>query len=163
MAKVDKDEKRVPHCFSAATAKAVTARLRIIRKKTGVVTARTVLDDARADDSPLHQFFDWDDSSAAERYRLTQAATLIRRIQVIVTMDGTEQPMRQYLRVVKEDIAQYIPTVEISKNPALSEQVIQAARLDLEGWLRRYEVYKAFFAASGEIRKALELLPEDEA
>src|SRR5678815_5205406 len=70
--------------WSKAQVAEISARLTFIRKKTGAVTSRAVIDDARDPGSPLHQFFDWDDSSAAEKFRLHQAGQLIQRVQVIV-------------------------------------------------------------------------------
>ena len=37
------------------------------------LTAREIVEEARKKNSPLHDFFEWDDSIAAEKYRLAQA------------------------------------------------------------------------------------------
>ena len=44
----------------------------------GVFTSKQVLELARPKNSPIHQYFDWDDSHAAELYRLEQARQLIQ-------------------------------------------------------------------------------------
>jgi hypothetical protein len=54
-----------------------------IAKRDGVVTPTAVLQDAADETSPLHRLFEWDDTAAAERYRLDQARGLIRRYRVI--------------------------------------------------------------------------------
>ena len=57
-------------------------RIKALADKHGGITPEIVLADARKKNSPLHSHFVWDDSTAAERYRLVQAAELIRRIKV---------------------------------------------------------------------------------
>jgi hypothetical protein len=52
------------------------ARLKQLESN-GTLTASAVLADARDPRSPLNSWFDWDDSSAAEKYRLAQARRLI--------------------------------------------------------------------------------------
>jgi hypothetical protein len=55
-------------------------RLDLIRARSnsGVLQAEDVLHDARDPASPLHECFTWDDSEAAEAYRLLQAKNVIR-------------------------------------------------------------------------------------
>lgn len=51
-------------------------------KKHGAITSHMVLAEAQKKRSPLHQYFVWDDTEAAQKYRLIQAGELIRRIKV---------------------------------------------------------------------------------
>ena len=51
-------------------------------EKSGRITAHAVLDAARPASSPIHDCFDWDDSEAAEKWRLEQARELIRRVKI---------------------------------------------------------------------------------
>jgi len=48
----------------------------------GLLHPRDVVAAARDEDSPLHEQFDWDDSEAAERWRIHQARQLMVRVQV---------------------------------------------------------------------------------
>lgn len=58
------------------------------------VSREMVLDDARAPESPLHDYFEWDDSVAAEQWRLTQANQLCRSIHVVYeNSDGEEDTL----------------------------------------------------------------------
>lgn len=50
----------------------------------GHLTPQLVLDEARHKKSPLHSLFDWNDTRAAERFRVIQASKLIRRIKVTI-------------------------------------------------------------------------------
>ena len=51
-------------------------------EKKGRITAHAVLDAARPASSPIHDCFDWNDSEAAEKWRLEQARELIRRVKI---------------------------------------------------------------------------------
>ena len=128
--------------LSKKNVQAITNRFAKIRKATGALTPRAIVDDARDPKSPLHEYFDWDDSSAAEKYRLLQAGNLVRSIQVVVVDDdGKHQPTRHYLHVEIEQVPQYVPLLEVARNPTLSAQVLTDARNQLEGWKRRFGVY----------------------
>ena len=50
----------------------------------GTLTAENVVDDARSPESPLHQHFEWNDTAAAEKYRITQARKLISSVHVTI-------------------------------------------------------------------------------
>ena len=50
--------------------------------KNKVITPPMVVDAARPEQSPLHPAFEWRDDLAAEQYRLYQARSLIRTVQV---------------------------------------------------------------------------------
>ena len=56
----------------------------------GVLTPAIVLDKARDPEHPLHKRFDWDNSTAAERWRLHQAGQLIRSVKVNIERGPTE-------------------------------------------------------------------------
>lgn len=53
----------------------------------GRLTPEAVVTAAAVAGSPLHDLFDWDDSSAAQKYRLDQARTLIRSVKVVYTIE----------------------------------------------------------------------------
>ena len=62
----------------------VINRLEALYAKKGKLTTAQVLADAAKPRSPLHKEFTWDNSKAANEYRLIQARKLIRRYNVTV-------------------------------------------------------------------------------
>jgi hypothetical protein len=67
--------------------------LTAIHTKHGGLNAKTVVDESRPDDAPLHPVFEWKDRVAGELYRQHQARHLIKRVLVEQT-DDTGKPER---------------------------------------------------------------------
>lgn len=51
-----------------------------------MVTVETVLAEAEKLDSPLHAFFEWDDTKAAKKFRVMQAYALIMSSKFVVQL-----------------------------------------------------------------------------
>jgi hypothetical protein len=68
-----------------------------IEKEKGL-TAQTLLDANRAEGTPLHNEFEWNDSIAAEEYRLQQARHIINCL-CIKTESKKEQPVRAFFKI----------------------------------------------------------------
>lgn len=64
--------------MNASEWEAVKQRLNELHKKSGRITPDIVLQDAEDETSPLHGYFEWDDSVAGHAYRIDQARTLRR-------------------------------------------------------------------------------------
>ena len=77
-------------------------------------TPQQVVDLARNEGTALHSCFEWDDTVAAERFRLTQAQTLIR---MIVIHDEKKDE--------KTDIRLYVSTGDRSNEYAETKIVVQ--------------------------------------
>lgn len=75
----------------------VVAALAALERDNGRLMPQDVVNAARNRRSPLNPFFEWDDSVAAQRYRLQQASLLIRRVRVEVTVNQVPYRAPQYL------------------------------------------------------------------
>lgn len=62
-----------------------------IEAETGRCTPEDLLNSARNPESPLYKEFEWDDTVAAEKYRIWQSAQLIRHIRIIQSDDAQER------------------------------------------------------------------------
>lgn len=65
----------------------IVAALEVLERDNRRLMPRDVVEAARNRRSPLHAFFEWDDSVAADRYREQQATQLIRRVRVEMTVN----------------------------------------------------------------------------
>jgi hypothetical protein len=64
----------------------------------GRLTPELVVKAAAAPDHPLHSEFEWNDSVAAQRFRLAQARTLIRSVRYVETVTEYQTPAPSYVR-----------------------------------------------------------------
>jgi len=62
--------------------KAQFDRINRMLKRKNSLTASGLLEEASKESSPLHGLFEWDNSKAAEKYRLIQARNVLRRYNV---------------------------------------------------------------------------------
>jgi hypothetical protein len=81
-----------------------------IKHRDGTIVPEAVVDEARPEDAVLHPAFEWEDPVAAEKYRVIQARTLIKKVRVICP-EPQEEP------VVRATVAR--PTAPIE--PAMQE------------------------------------------
>jgi hypothetical protein len=125
-------------------------RLEMIRvKRGGRLTAQDVLADGTRKTSPLHDHFEWRDSVAAERYRLSQAGYLIRAVVVAADSDGEPfTPVRAFVAVSDDDTEngpqRFTHICQAMRDEATCEDVISRAKADLDAWRARYAALRAF-------------------
>lgn len=95
----------------------VVEAVKELEDRQGRLLPSEVLNAARNEDSPLHGFFEWDESLAAEAYRLEQARELIRRIKIEVVFDEVKLKVVKYMHDVDLSETQqgYIQTLKIRK------------------------------------------------
>lgn len=127
-------------------------------KQSGSITPEEVLEDAKNKTSPLHGYFEWDDSLAAEKWRVTQANYLLRSIEIVVTRsDGTEMQVRQYYSIIEEteqgQTQSYYMLGVVLNDAEKRAAVIADAFREVENWRLRYEQYSEFNEICGVIKK----------
>lgn len=113
-----------------------------------------VVKDAKRKRSPLHDYFEWDDSKAAHAHRLERARHLIRSVEVVIKREGKEYQTRAFHSVIIKRNSHteraYAEVERVMSEPELREQVIGKALQELESWRRRYgelrELGKVFAA-----------------
>lgn len=118
--------------------------LRMMKEKSiKSVTAREVLEDAKDETTPYHDHFDWDDTSAAEQFRLSQARQLIASIVEVKIIREEEVPIRVFVNVIGSDGERaYFPMEYAMARPKLANQVIANALKEVKNWSIRYKEYQ---------------------
>lgn len=138
---------RVGSRLSTVKARKYGKRLLELERRHGVVNAGIVLDDARAKSSPLHDYFEWSDSKAAQEYRMEQARRLMRYIEVVVESPMTKAPrnIRAFIQIDRLGDAEGGSYRNISSvlSDADSRQVmLDEALAELESFRRKYAILK---------------------
>jgi hypothetical protein len=123
----------------------------LIEENNGSIIAAQIVDDAKKKTSPLNDYFEWNDKRAANRWRLRQAAHLLRSIQVMIKDDeGMETETRAFHNVTIDDSYAMEPervnvTVQrVLSEDNLREQIIDKALKQLDAWRKKYKQYKEF-------------------
>ena len=119
-------------------------RLSKIKKQTGAITPRAVVDDAASPKSPLHPCFEWSDDKAADAHRLWQARKLIGSI---VVAEINDEPLERELRAfvhVAADSPHYEPIEVAMRDENMREEIIDRAWREIKIWQTRYRVYQEF-------------------
>lgn len=133
----------------------VEKELRAIHSRDGVITCEAVLEAARPKSSPLHDYFTWEDSRAAERYRLIEAGRLIATVRIEYTPKKAAQvvytPAFIPTGTSSEGKKQYYPVEEISKNDFLREKALADARNEMENTRARYSHLVDLLELSSEV------------
>lgn len=127
--------------------------LESLRAASGGLSARLVVDDAKAEDSPIHDEFEWEDGHAADAWRLHQARNLINAVIVVVEGE-TERATRAFVVVTENEVDRYESIHVVMGIPALKQQVLARALRELEAWERKYAELQEFAGVVGAIKKA---------
>ena len=69
--------------------------LEAIEQRDGEVTSKAFLDESRPEDSATHSLFEWNDSVAAEKYRLQQAGHIINQLEIEFVCDETTSEKKE--------------------------------------------------------------------
>lgn len=120
----------------------VAREINRIQRRDGTVTAVAVVEEARPESSPIHKYFTWDDTQAAEAYRRWQARMLIASVRVIY--DGAKEAtsVRAFVNVISNDGEQnergYIGIARVLSDKDLRAQMLDDAMSEINEWRERY-------------------------
>jgi len=115
----------------------------IAARNRGNLTPEVVLAAARAKSSALHHYFTWDDTEAANQFRLIQAGYLIRRIRVTY-MPTEDHPVRvrAYVNVHepndKAKAGRYIGVANALESDRYRDQIYHQCQRDIESFMNKY-------------------------
>lgn len=115
------------------------------------ITPLELLDSAKSKKSPIHDFFEWNDGIAAEKYRIHQARTILNSISIVVD-DGP--PIKAYFNLINENSDRVYLTLETAQaDENLWSQVVESALRELEHWRERYKTYKELSLITKDLEK----------
>ena len=136
-----------------------------IRKANGgFLTPEKLVQAAKSKDSYLHRFFTWDDSRAAQLYRLDQARHLVRRIYIeIKGLDEKVVRIRDYASLVGDrGKGSYRGMADVLTDEDLRLQFLDEMTRELEGFgvrLKALKLAATYYARAtqglNEVEKAL--------
>jgi hypothetical protein len=133
---------------------AIRERLRALESETGTITPEALVDDARADDSPLHELFEWDNSVAAEKFRLHQARVVLKSVRYIegqsehITLD---RPFYVRDPSMPANEQGYVSVLALQKDPVSARQSLRLEFSRVEGALSRARAVAGVLGLQDEV------------
>jgi len=126
-----------------------------------------VVKKAKNKKAELHKCFEWDDTKAAEEYRLNRAREIMRMITVVVENknrpDNQQMTIRVYEHVsLASDIPEgerrsvYVPTMTALTDPEMRKQVKGRLAQDILDAEHTAENYEYLVKSFGEVRRRLQ-------
>lgn len=113
-------------------------------KSDGVIRPVDVVEAARDEESPLHDWFQWDDDEAAHQYRLLQARNLLR-VYVNVEPSKDSEPVRAFVSLTSDRAKEgggYRALAEVMGDDAMREQLLRDAFVQFRNMQKRYQHLK---------------------
>lgn len=129
---------------------------RLLDENGGTLPPRVVVEAARPETSVLHKMFDWEDSEAAEKWRLHQARQLIRVCVTVVQSDsGRTIPHRVFVNMADErkDRVGYRRMVDVMADADYRQRLLLQARAEMKAFRVKYagiEALAGVFSAMEE-------------
>lgn len=127
----------------------------------GILNPRVIVKIAANDKSPLHDYFEWDDTKASHEYRLWQARQLISVIVTVLPNDN--EPIRMYVSLKddrKRGAKGYRQIVDVLNDGELRKRLLIEAFAEFKYFKQKYQQLKEFipvFEAMEKVEKVNEV------
>lgn len=149
-------------------ASTVGTALESIEARDGSVTSQSFLEYSRPEDSATHSMFEWDDTIAAEKYRLRQAGAIINQLEVKLEFENSPAqgaeikvvPIKAFMNVSAKaptEAGVFVNAVAVQQEDEYRNTVLQNALSELRAFQRKYSNFSEFskvFDAIKEIENA---------
>jgi hypothetical protein len=124
--------------------------------------AANVLAAAAAGDESLHGYFEWDDTAAAESYRLEQAQALVRRVKVTILSQGAPDPIVVRAYIASRELpadddrppGSYVAIEEIAGATSEQAALMESIQRDVIRLRRKYKHVSDFLSIVTEALEA---------
>lgn len=137
----------------------VKEELELIRSNHGgFLNPPDVVAFAEDPDTELHKHFIWDDTAAAQQYRLEQARRVIRVHVTLIRGQEKEEPVevRAYVSLPKDrGELGYRSIEDVMSDDELRQQMLDDAYAEMSVFAQKYRVLKELSPVIGAIDKAM--------
>lgn len=120
-----------------------------LKDDNGHITTEQVVESAKNEKSPIHNCFDWDDTEAAEQWRLQQARSLISVIVEVTIIENEEVEQRSFHSVHEknesgESITVYVTLKDAVENDDYRKQLLNKAITTLENLTIMMKMFREY-------------------
>lgn len=108
------------------------------------VTPQQIVEFAKDESTELHKCFTWDNTEAAEKYRLHEARMVVINLVVVKQTQEEKQPVPIRLFYKTDEKEGYKPTQLIIKNESEYEKLLERVRKELQAFQMKYKHLSEF-------------------
>ena len=114
-------------------------------KNRGRVTPDMVLREAKLKSSVFHNYFEWDDTEAAEQYRVQQARNLINHIVEVVVIEGKPSKQRSFFSIKNGgDRKAYVTIKKAVTTPTYRMQLLNQLISTMENATELMKMFRSY-------------------
>jgi len=148
-------EWKFPNLYNIS-AQAAGAEIEGCKNSDGFITPAAVVEKAKDEASVIHDCFEWDNDTAADKYRLQQAGELIRNIVTVCKTEDEAVPLtvRAFVNVKSEAERGYKGIAAVVTKPDEYAYLLGCAKNELEAFEKKYAVLtelRSVFRAISEV------------
>ena len=129
-----------------------------IAQKNGRLDPEAVVEESRDVNSVLHTIFDWNDTTAAAKYRVHQAQKYIGSICVKVIDSNVDVGGIRVYHCVREDkdaLRNYVTMTKIVNNDVAYDDLLHQAKADMNSFIMKYTYLDELKNVRVEMAKAI--------
>lgn len=128
---------------------------RIYHQNHQQLTPQMVVKEASAKRHPLHDYFEWNDSKAAKKWRIEQARQLIKCVHVATTdSENKKMEVRAFVNIKRDkndDLTKnpfinhnsyYVSIKDAMSDDVLRQYTVDIALAELQKWMNKYKTVK---------------------
>ena len=122
----------------------------------GRATPEAILKEAKPKNSPIHNWFEWDNTEAARKHREWQARSLVQQITIIYKNTGKTKPqtVRAFVSIVENNHRHYVSTARVLSNIDLRNQAIDDVEDQIRYCENKLKAFNGFSRALILLKKA---------
>lgn len=120
----------------------IQEELNLIESKDGILRPAAVVEFARNKKTALHHLFTWDDTEAANQYRLWQARSIIKARVTIIEVEQKQYNVRAFVSLSpdrKEAGGGYRSITTVAADEVMRSQLLKDALGELGTFRRKYQ------------------------
>lgn len=122
-----------------------------IYEERGALNPADIVDESRDSAAPLHPCFEWDNEAAAEKYRQSQAAMIVRSIVTVEESEIGLQEVRAFVHVQES----YRPISVVVNSEEQMDELLKSAFDDLLAFRRKYSTLSKLLPVFSAIDKVV--------
>lgn len=131
----------------------------IAKKHNGLLRPADVVQFAKNESTRLHSCFEWDDTKAAEAYRLAQARNIIRVNITVIENAKVETRVRAFYSLPSDRTKPgggYRRTIDVMSSKEMAAELLEMARQDMLNFREKYRSLTEVQKVIDAINEALE-------